>query len=240
MNNALTVLLVDDEPLATERLSVLLAEMPHCRVVGQANNAEQAWALCNSLRPDLLLLDISMPGETGLQLAARIGALASPPAIVFCTAYAEHALQAFDAQAIDYLLKPVRRERLMESIERVLRLKQNKAHDAQRLFIAATIGGMPRRIALTDILYLHADEKYTVAYHRGGEHILDQSLKELEQQFPSQFVRIHRNCLVNHEQLLALRRDAEGQIWAVLKDVQEPMEVSRRCASDLKGWLKNS
>ncbi len=232
--------MVDDEPLAVERLANILAEIPNCNVLATAGNAQQALQLINSHQPDILFLDISMPGMTGLELAKQLQGTKYPPFIVFCTAYEQHALQAFDAQAIDYLIKPVRRERLMESIERVLRLRNNVNDDFSKQFVAANVGGVLRRIALNDILYLHAEEKYTVVYHLGGEHILDEPLKELEQRFPNQFVRIHRNCLVKTEQLLEIRRDIDGQAWAVLKNCPKALEMSRRCASELKDMFKHS
>lgn len=240
MNKILNILVVDDEPLAVERLCELLQEIPNCHVVGNAANSEQAWQVINTLNPDLVLLDIAMPGESGLQLAARIQTLESPPLVVFCTAYDEHALKAFDAHAIDYLLKPIRRERLLESVERASRLKQVAQTTAHKQFVTASVGGVLRRIALADIFYLHAEEKYTVVHHRDGEHILDQTLKDLEHNFPGQFIRIHRNCLVKQEQVNRVRRDTEGHVWAILNDVAIPLEVSRRCASELKEWLKNS
>lgn len=238
MTRPLSVLVADDEPLAAERLCALLAEMPDCAVVGVAANAEQAWQLVQRLTPDVLLLDIAMPGESGLALAKRLGALPNPPAVVFCTAFGQHALQAFEAQAVDYLLKPVRRERLVESLARVRRLSSSNAGSVSDAFVAATVGGVIRRIPLADIRYLHADDKYTIAHHQGGEHVLDRTLKELEQQFPAQLVRIHRNCLVNRAQLQALRRDPDGHVWALLKDVARPLEVSRRCAGELRDWFK--
>ncbi len=238
MTRPLSVLVVDDEPLAAERLCALLAELPDCVVAGVAGNAEQAWQLTQRLAPDVLLLDIAMPGESGLALAKRLGALPNPPAVVFCTAFGQHALQAFEAQAVDYLLKPVRRERLVESLARVRRLSSSNAGSVSDAFVAATVGGVIRRIPLADIRYLHADDKYTIAHHQGGEHVLDRTLKELEQQFPAQLVRIHRNCLVNRAQLQALRRDPDGHVWALLKDVARPLEVSRRCAGELKDWFK--
>lgn len=239
MSNPLSILVVDDEPLAAERLADMLAEMPGCKVLATAANAEQAMALVNSQRPDVLFLDISMPGMSGLELAKKLQSTSHPPFVVFCTAYDQHALQAFEAQAIDYLVKPVRRDRLMESIERVARLKNQSGDESSRLFVAASVGGVLRRIALHDILYLHAEEKYTVVYHHGGEHILDEPLKELEQRFPQQFIRIHRNCLVKAEQLLEIRRDADGQTWAVLKNWPKALEISRRCASELKDVFKH-
>lgn len=237
---ALSCLVVDDEPLAAERLAGLLSALPECKVAGTAGNAAEAYALVGTLQPDLVLLDITMPGESGLELAQRLQALAHPPLVVFCTAYDAHALKAFEAQAIDYLLKPVRAERLADSIERARRLKAASAAVATPAFVSASVGGVIRRIDLADILYLQADDKYTVAHHRGGEHILDASLKELELQFGGQLLRIHRNCLVNPAQLSELRRDADGHAWAVLKDVEKPLEVSRRCAGDLKDWFKGA
>jgi len=236
---SLTVLVVDDEPLAAGRLAELAEEIPGCRVLAQAGNAEQALDLLQQHAPDVVLLDISMPGLSGLELANALQGLKHPPFIIFCTAHDQHALKAFEAHAVDYLLKPVRRERLQESLERVFRLKNLPADAARRLFVTASVGGAMRRIALEDIYFLHADEKYTMVYHRGGEHILDESLKDLEQRFPEQFLRIHRNCLVKDGQLLEIRRDAEGQAWAVLQDWPKPLEISRRCAGELKDRFKH-
>ena len=238
MTRPLEIVVVDDEALAAERLAGFLSEMPDCHVLATAATAEQAFSLAQARMPDLLLLDIAMPGESGLDLAKRLQRLPNPPLVVFCTAFDQHAVAAFEAQAVDYLLKPVRRERLRESIERVLCLKRTPTGDDGRDFVAASFGGIIRRIALEDILYLHADDKYTIVYHRGGEHVLDQSLKDLEQQYPTRLLRIHRNCLVNRAQLAELRRDGEGRIWAALKDSPAPLEVSRRCAGELKDWLK--
>lgn len=238
----LSCLVVDDEPLAAERLAGMISAIPDCKVVAMAGNAEQAFALIVKLRPDLVLLDITMPGENGLDLAKRLQNTEHPPAVVFCTAYDAHALKAFEAQAIDYLLKPVRAERLAESIERVRRLKPiaGPQINVTPAFVAASIGGVIRRIDMEDIYYLQADDKYTFAHHRGGEHILDSSLKELEVQFNGRLLRIHRNCLVNPSQLTELRRDQDGHVWAILKSVDRPLEVSRRCAGDLKDWFKGT
>lgn len=240
MSKALKIIIVDDEPLAIERLSGLLSDIPHCQVIGQAPNASVAWQQINTLNPDLILLDISMPGESGMHLAQRIHSLSHPPLVVFCTAYDEYALKAFEAQAIDYLMKPIRFERLLECVERAVKLCKQELTESQKQFVVTTVGGNLRRIALADILYVHAEEKYTVAHHRGGEHILDQTLKDLEQNFPNHFVRIHRNCLVKHEQLKALQRDMEGRVFAVLNELDKPLEVSRRCASELKEWFKQN
>jgi two-component system response regulator AlgR len=240
MARPLDVVVVDDEALAADRLAGFLTDMPDCRVLATAANAEQAFSIAQLQKPDLLLLDIAMPGESGLDLAKRLQGLPNPPLVVFCTAFDQHAVAAFDAQAVDYLLKPVRRERLRESIERVLRLKRGGMPGEDRDFVAASFGGVIRRIALADIHYLHADDKYTIVHHRGGEHVLDQSLKDLEQQHPARLLRIHRNCLVNRTQLTELRRDGEGRIWAQLRDSSAPLEVSRRCAGELKDWFKGN
>ncbi len=240
MSKDLRVAIVDDEPLAAERLAQLVADVPGFQVVLQAANAKEAYAMIEAQSPDLVLLDISMPGEDGLALAKRLQQLSRPPAVVFCTAFDQHALQAFDVRAIDYLLKPIRRDRLRESLLRVQQVLQARVQEATKAFVAASVGGVIRRIALEDIHYLQSDEKYTVAHHRGGEHVLDQTLKELEAQFPGQLIRIHRNCLVNPMQLTELRRDSEGHVWAVLKEIDVPLEVSRRCAGDLKGWFKGN
>ncbi len=235
----ITVLIVDDEPLAAERLANLIDEMPNINVLAKVGNAQQAWDFVQKHQPDVLLLDISMPGMSGLEFAKSVNSIQKPPCIIFCTAHEQHALQAFEAQAFDYLVKPVRRERLQESFKRVIRQIHHATEHSIQQFMVVSVGGVMRRISLQEVFFLHADEKYTVVNHRGGEHILDEPLKELEQRYQGQFFRIHRNCLVKVEQLHEIRRDADGQTWAVLKDWPKALEISRRCASELKDIFKH-
>lgn len=239
------VVIADDEPLARERLRSLLAEQPGVEVVAEAENGEQALHACAELQPDLVLLDIAMPGLDGLEAARHLATFEPRPAVVFCTAYDAHALSAFEAAAIDYLMKPVRSERLAAALERARmflagRKGQPAAPSQQaRTLLCARLRGSLRLIPVEDIHYLQAEEKYVVVHHARGEDLIEESLKSLEEEFASRFVRIHRNCLVARHELVELRRNGAGQVQAVLRHGKAPLEVSRRCVASLKQDLKH-
>jgi two-component system response regulator AlgR len=241
------VLIADDEPLARERLRLLLAEHARVELVGEAENGEQALQLAAAHHPDLVLLDIAMPGVDGLEAARHLRELAPRPAVVFCTAYDQHALSAFDAAAIDYLMKPVRPERLAAALERArtflagrLPLPEAAALPVrQRTHLCARLRGSLRLIPIEEIHYLQAEEKYVIVHHARGEDLIEESLKSLEDEFADRLVRIHRNCLVARSRLMELRRGSDGQVHAVLRDVASPLEVSRRCVASLRGELRH-
>jgi two-component system, LytTR family, response regulator AlgR len=238
----LRVLIVDDEPPARERLRRLLAEQGDVDIAGEAANGEQAVRLAGELHPDLVLLDVRMPGMNGLEAARHLALFESPPAVVFTTAYDAYAVEAFEAQAIGYLLKPVRAEKLAAALQRAARLAVPKlaklaAGDPQRAprtHVAARLGDSVRLIPLQDIYFFAADQKYTTVRHRGGTDLIEDSLRALEDEFPSQFVRVHRNALIGINSLAAIERDAEGQYRVVIRDIGERLDVSRRLAGELK------
>lgn len=242
----LKVLIADDEPLARERLRALLAAHVQVRVVGEAENGEQALRLCEQQRPDLVLLDIAMPGLDGLQAARHLLDFQPRPAVVFCTAYDEHALSAFDAAAIDYLMKPVRPERLSAALERAGTFLAGRAPAPPaaaarvRTHLCARLRGSLRLIPVEEIRYLQAEEKYVVVHHARGEDLIEESLKALEDEFHERLVRIHRNCLVARGELVELRRSGDGQVHAVLRSVAQPLEVSRRCVAGLREQLRQA
>lgn len=228
------ILIVDDEPLARERLRRLIEDDALGEVVGEASNGREALERAQSLQPDVVLLDIRMPVMDGMEAAGHLCRLNMPPALIFTTAYGDHALAAFEANAIDYLLKPIRRERLARALQ--------KAYTPSRAQLAATQqegttsrshlcshhrGGL-HLIPLDDVIYLQADHKYVTARHRGGEALLDESLKQLENEFGDRFIRIHRNALVARAALAGLERIAEGRYAAVLRDCDTRLEISRR------------
>lgn len=236
------VLIADDEPLARERLRSLLAAHPEVTVVAEVANGAETLQACAELQPELALLDIAMPGIDGLEAARHLAQFQPRPAVVFCTAYDAHALSAFEAAAIDYLMKPIRAERLAVALERVRAFVAGRdpappAGVQARRVLCAKLGGSLRLIPVEDILYLQADEKYVVVHHARGQDLIEESLRSLEDEFPARFIRIHRNCLVARERLLELRRIATGQVHAVLRDVPETLEVSRRCVANLKQQL---
>ena len=234
------VVIVDDESLARERLRTLLADHPDAELVAEADRGQAAIAACAAHVPDVVLLDIAMPGMDGLAAAAELAQLPSPPAVVFCTAYDAHALLAFEAAALDYLMKPIRAERLASALERVRTFMAGRgrrpAAGTPRQNLCARLRGSLRVIPLGEVRYLQAEEKYVVVHHARGEDLVEDSLKALEDEFGERFVRIHRNCLVAREQLLELRRGDSGAL-AVLRDVPQPLEVSRRCVPELRRML---
>jgi two-component system response regulator AlgR len=241
------ILLVDDEPLARERLAALLRDLGDNEVVGEAANGRDAVEQAEALAADVVLLDIAMPVMDGLEAARHLAGLAAPPAIVFCTAFDQHALAAFEAAAVDYLVKPVRGERLAEALERARRQRMAQqvsalpmaSRERRRSHLSARLRGSLRLIPVEDIHYLQAEEKYVVVHHGRGEDLIEESLKSLEQEFGDHFIRIHRNCLVASDAFAELRRAADGQVHAILRHGGAPLEVSRRCLPVLREKLKH-
>lgn len=238
------VVIADDEPLARDRLRALLAEHAAVVVVAEVSNGAEALHACAEFQPDVVLLDIAMPGVDGLEAARHLASFEPRPAVVFCTAYDAHALSAFEAAAIDYLMKPVRPERLATALERAQVFLAGRGNDTAppqsrvRTLLCARLRGSLRLIPLEDIHYLQAEEKYVVVHHARGEDLIEESLKSLEDEFGERFIRIHRNCLVARNQLQELRRTVAGQVQAVLRDSAQPLEVSRRCVTQLKQELR--
>lgn len=235
------VVIVDDEALARERLRGLLAEHADAQLVAEVDSGLAAIDACQRHSPDVVLLDIAMPGMDGLEAARLLAQLPHPPAVVFCTAYDAHALSAFEAAALDYLMKPIRAERLASALARVRTFMAGQQQPGgrehtQRQQLCARLRGSLRLIPVADIRYLQAEEKYVVVHHARGQDLVEDSLKALEDEFGDSFVRIHRNCLVARAQLLELRRH-QGTVQAILRDEPVPLEVSRRCVSSLRSLL---
>jgi two-component system response regulator AlgR len=246
MGRVMNVVIADDEPLARERLRALLADIEGVQVVAAVADGPAALQACDTHRPDLVLLDISMPGMDGLETARHLAAFEPRPAVVFCTAFDAHALSAFEAEAIDYLVKPVRAERLAAAIERVRRFAAGRVREgdgtgmASRKHLCARLRGSLRLIPIEGIYYLQAEEKYVVVHHARGEDLIEESLKSLEDEFGERFIRIHRNCLVARHELVELRRLPDGHVQAVLRHAKQPLEVSRRCLTALREQLQRS
>lgn len=245
MAEALRIILVDDEPLARARLASLLGDLAGAvptEVVAEASNGEAAVARAANTPADAVLLDIQMPGMSGLEAARRIAALPAPPAIIFVTAYDEHALRAFEVRALDYLLKPVRLERLREALSRVRPASgaHAEAPPPRRTHFSVLEPGRIWRVPVADVLYLRAELRYVTARTREREYLLDESLVKLEEEFGADFLRIHRNCLVARRHLLGFQRlagEGEGQWQAVLRDWPERLPVSRRQAHVAKDFV---
>jgi two-component system response regulator AlgR len=236
------VLIADDETPARERLRSLLAEIPDVEVVGEAANGEQALRLTVDTSPDVVLLDIRMPGMDGIEAARQINSLVEPPAVIFTTAYDEYAVSAFDTNAVGYLLKPIRKEKLAEALGRAGRLTrpqmQTLASSAEpaskRSHIAARHREGLRLIPVEEVMFFFAEQKYTTVKHLKGEDLIEDSLMSLEEEFGAAFVRIHRNALVSARYLEGIDRNAEGQYFVRLRGCEAPLQVSRRMASELR------
>ncbi|MDR7295972.1 two-component system response regulator AlgR [Pelomonas aquatica] len=261
---ALRILVVDDEPLARLRLRGLVDAIaePRCEVVAEAATGSQATAWLRDHGCDLVLLDVQMPGADGLQvadgLAQRVAAGQAAPMVVFVTAHAMHALRAFELDAIDYLTKPVRRERLQAALARAAqRLSERAAAYSQQPaqprdkpapldadFIAIADRGRLKRVPVAEVLYFKAELKYVTLRTASESHVMDGALSELEQRFGDRFLRIHRNALVARWAVRELERHAPtsfGELdggdpnadgadsWAVrIVHVDEWLAVSRR------------
>jgi two-component system, LytTR family, response regulator AlgR len=237
----LKVLIVDDEPPARARLASLLEEIGDVEVVGEAASGAEALAQTHDLAPDVVLLDVRMPGMDGLEAARHLGVLEEPPAVIFTTAYDRYAVEAFEAHAAGYLLKPVRKEQLAAALARAGRLTRAQLQKlataggaARRSHIAARHREGLRLIPIEEVQYFLADQKYTTVRHVRGEDLIEDSLRLLESEFAGAFVRIHRNALVAVRHLEAIERSAEGQYFVRLRGLGTPLAVSRRMAGELK------
>jgi two-component system response regulator AlgR len=240
-----SVLIVDDEQPARDRLERLVEELPGWSVAASCATGTDALPLVAKLRPSVALLDIRMPGMTGIELARHIGTFEHPPAIVFTTAYDEYALQAFESQAVGYLLKPVRRERLEEALKHASRLSPPQLHKlavpeaelAARQHVAVRVRDEIKLIPVKDIRFFRADQKYVTVRHGRGEELIDESLRQLEEEFARDFVRIHRSLLVAVAHIEALERTGDGGYELRLRDDQLALPVSRRQVADLRKRL---
>lgn len=237
MSMGLRTLIVDDESLARSRLRTLLGDCktPLISVEGEAANATQAIELLRRQPYDLALLDIHMPGADGLTLAQTLRSLPQPPAVIFVTAHAEHAVQAFELEAVDYLTKPVRLERLqqaLQKVERLLRGRPDAAATTPEEVLLIQERGRTERVPLAEVLYFKAELKYITVRTAGKTYILDGALSELEEKYNARFMRVHRNALVARRAVRALEKHydpEEGEGWAVrLSGTDELLAVSRR------------
>ena len=237
----LRVLIVDDESPARERLKSLLEEIPDTEVVGEAVNGQQALTQTHELAPDVVLLDVRMPGMDGIEVARHLNALAEPPAVIFTTAFDQYAVNAFDAHAVGYLLKPIRKEKLADALARAGRLTKPQlqkiaaaSNERKRTHIAARRREGLRLIPIEEVQYFFAEQKYTTVRHVNGEDLIEDSLRALEEEFEADFVRIHRNALVSVRYLERIERGADGQHFVRLRGCEAPLQVSRRMAGELR------
>ena len=241
------ILIVDDEKLARERLASLLNEEDESLQIALAENGMSCVEMASTQDYDVVLLDIRMPGMDGIETAGHLAGLPTPPAIVFTTAYDDHAIEAFNANAVDYLLKPIRRERLSESLERarlqqlarVADLKDRLAPEQKtRTHLSATLHGNIELIPVAEIRYLRADNKYVTVGWPGHETFVDEALKSLETEFAERFIRVHRNALVARDYIESLEKDEDGKTQLRLRGVDASIDVSRRHLHELKQLIR--
>ena len=231
------ILITDDEPLARDRVRHLLNRLEGFQPLEkEASNGYEAIQLTREFQPDIVLMDIRMPGMGGLEAASLLAEMEQPPAIIFCTAYDTHAIEAFNVQAVGYLLKPVKADDLQQSLHRASNINRAQLNQLQgsltgsnmRNHISAkTLKGI-ELVPLDSIYYFMADSKYVTVYHEHGETLIDDPLKELEQEFSASFVRIHRNALVRKSLIERMLRDENGHYSLQLTHVDKPISVSRR------------
>jgi len=232
------VLIVDDETLARERLRRLLDDIEGVTTVGEAADGEAALNACGELRPDVILLDIRMPGLDGISTARQLAEMPHPPAVIFTTAYGEHALEAFEAEALDYLVKPVRPERLEQALKRLRKRRLVEETEEGRSQLTVRKHGNLHLIPVDEILYFQADNKYVTARLPDREELLEESLKQLEEEFGPRLLRIHRNALVALDALEGIEKNPDGRCHVRLRGMGRGPEISRRHLAEVRRVLK--
>lgn len=241
------ILIIDDEHLARERLRSVIGDAGIGEVIGEGATGEQAVQLCQQQQPDVVLLDIRMPGMTGIEAAHHINKLETPPAIIFTTAYDDYAVSAFETHAVDYLLKPIRKERLSEALQAAKRLTRVQIqelggsevnHDNKRKHISARVGGELRLVPVDDVRYFLAEHKYVTVRYGQGSVLIEESLKSLEDEFAEEFLRIHRNALVATRYIAALDKERGGGHMLKIRGLDEILEVSRRHLSNVRRVMR--
>lgn len=231
-------LIIDDEPLARARLKRLLQASAQFVEIDEAADAAQALLLNQQHLPDVVFLDINLPGKNGLELARVFAIQPTPPAIIFCTAYAEHALAAYDCAPKDYLLKPVSQQSLDKALAKlslVTRADQ-RARESDTAKLVYLQGGIKRSLSLSEVCYFRAGDKYVTAVLPTQEILLEESLLALQQRFPNQLLRIHRSLLVHKAHCQALLTRG-GKHYMQCQGRPELLEISRRLLSQVKQAL---
>lgn len=243
------ILVVDDEKLARERLVRMVEKMEGYRVVGEAITGRDALQKISTLKPDVVLLDIRMPDMDGLEAARHVMKMEAPPAIIFCTAYGEHALEAFDARAVGYLLKPVKADQLEAALANAKKLTkvqlsavtsaavEQQTFKGRKHISAKTRLGL-ELVPVEDVRCFQADHKYVTAYHTNGELLLDDTLKDLEEEFSDRFVRVHRNSLVSLRHVEGMEKVAGGFFAVRLSGIKMKPVISRRNVTELRQQLR--
>jgi len=242
----MNILIADDEQPARQRLVSLLHEFDvKDSQITEARNGADAVRLFARNAIDIVLMDIRMPVMDGLEAAQNLMHMEHPPAVIFITAYDEHALAAFERNAIDYLLKPVRKERLQAALKKAViwsRAQQQAvtevSENGARTHLCAHYRGGIQLIPVDKVIYFRADNKYITTRHTEGEILLEESLKHLETEFSERFIRIHRNALVAAREVVGIEKHADGHSFIRLKHADDQLEISRRHLPAIRKWLK--
>jgi two-component system response regulator AlgR len=247
----LRVFIADDEAPARARLRELLADIHGeigCQVVGEAGNGLEVIDRLPASAAQVLLLDIQMPGMGGIELARHLGGLEHAPAVIFVTAHDRHAVAAFELSALDYLMKPVRAERLAAALRKALaagpapRERLERAAAGAREYFSVAERSRIVLVPVAEVIYLKAELKYVTLRTRAGEHLIEEPLVAIEREFAARFVRVHRNCLVARGAIRGFERvpgngEEESHWNVVLEGVAERLPVSRRQWPAVKGVL---
>jgi two-component system response regulator AlgR len=243
----MNVLIVDDEHLARQRIRKLLSATPEHKIIGEAETGEDALRKTQTSNPDVVLMDIRMPGMDGIEAASYINRMSKPPAIIFTTAFSDHALTAFETHAIDYLLKPVKQSRLEAALEAAKRMNKAQLKQLQqdedihtRNKICVKNRGSLELIPVEEIIYFKADQKYVTLRTADQEYLIEESLKTLEEEFNNLFIRIHRNALVSRPMLTGLKKNNDGHACICFNEIEDLLEVSRRHLPFIRKTIKLS
>lgn len=240
------ILIVDDEPLARQRLSGLIQNLDGYTICAEASNGREALQQAQTHKPDIILLDIRMPGIDGLETAHHLNQLSRPPAVIFTTAFSDHALQAFETHAVDYLLKPVKQERLNDALQSATRLTRPQLKELNakpeessiRSHICVKVRGALELIPLNEVRYFMADHKYVTLRTLDHEYLIEEPLKSLEEEFGHLFTRVHRNALVADQYILGLEKNADGHCVVNIQDLEDQLEISRRHLPQVRKKIK--
>ncbi len=240
----MNVLIVDDEQLARQRLRKMLTTTSNCHIIGEAVTGEDALKKSQQVHPDVILMDIRMPGMDGIEAASYINKMDKPPAIIFTTAYSDHALDAFETHAVDYLVKPIKLKRLEKALNAAKRL--NKAQFSHlrenstdtRTKICVKSRGSLELIPIEEILYFKADQKYVTLRTEDNEYLIEESLKALEDEFAEQFIRIHRNALIASKANFKLSKSVNGHSCIQFAEIDDQLEISRRHLPSIRRIFK--
>ncbi|MFZ1389390.1 MAG: LytTR family DNA-binding domain-containing protein [Thiolinea sp.] len=245
---SIKILVVDDEEYARERIKGLIDRYADYDVCAEAENGAEAVVMVERFQPDIVLMDITMPGMDGLEAARHIATMEMPPAVIFTTAYGEYALEAFSTKATGYLMKPIRQEQLLQSLEQARSLNRAQRLEmleqrtggqrSSRKHICARMRGNLELIPIEDVVYFQADQKYVTVRHNGGEVIIEESLKSLETDLADRFIRIHRNALVAKSRITGLTKSDVGRTQITLDKVRDQLEVSRRHLAEVRRFVR--